>query len=210
MHPIVIHALVKSRMEQNREAERRRLARAEMPREGVLSRAGRSALSITGVALGWRRPRRGVALNHGKAAVWVISPRGLPAESWADSPLPEVVTDLAPCEWTPGTAPGGTKSRRGRPMHIHPPQRAARPRAAAGDAGAGQPAASGARGASRVPRDPAGRACPAAEGSAVLAYASGGQPIMRPGQRRHRHLEHCIPRFAPLRQHLCPRVMPFS
>jgi hypothetical protein len=32
MHPIVVYALVKARMEQDRQAERRRLARSEMPR----------------------------------------------------------------------------------------------------------------------------------------------------------------------------------
>ena len=42
MHPIVIYVLVKTRMEQDREAERRRLAQAEMPRMERASASRRS------------------------------------------------------------------------------------------------------------------------------------------------------------------------
>jgi len=115
-----------------------------------LESSGAASGTATGVALGWRRPRRGVALNHGKAAVWVISPRGLPAESWADSPLPEVVTDLAPCEWTPGTAPAEPSADGRDRCTSTQPSAGSSPTSGSGDAGAGQLAASGARGASLV------------------------------------------------------------
>jgi hypothetical protein len=54
MHPIVIYELVKTRMELDREAERRRLAQAEMPR---LQRA-------TACSRPQRRRWRGAILFH--------------------------------------------------------------------------------------------------------------------------------------------------